>query len=60
MEDVLAWLNDNGPMILACVGAAAIIANATPNETDNKVVAIISKVIDFLGANFNVKGLMNK
>jgi len=38
---------------LQTVGLFALVASATPNESDNKVAAWLLKVINVLGANFN-------
>lgn len=35
-------------IITAAVTLASLIAKATPNETDNKVVAILLKIVDAL------------
>ena len=58
--DALKWVTENWDMILAVVGAFAIIANATKNETDNAVMKIVNTIVNTLGANFNVKGNLNK
>lgn len=34
------------------VGTFALIASVTPTKSDDAVVAVLSKVINFLGANF--------
>lgn len=34
------------PAIPAMITAASVIAKITPNETDNKIVAILQKIID--------------
>ena len=34
------------------VTIASIIANITPNETDNKIVAFIKKVVDLFAINW--------
>lgn len=56
----IAWMTENWSLILAAVGFFAMVANATPNETDNKVMKIVNTVVNSLGANFNVKGTLNK
>jgi hypothetical protein len=56
MEEIKTYLD------LAAYGiaAASIIVNLTPNETDNKIVNMANKILGFLAANFNVKGINNK
>lgn len=39
-------------LALQIVGAAAIVATLTPTDADNKVVALVSKLVHALGANF--------
>ena len=56
----ISWITNNYGMILAVIGAFALIANATPNETDNKIMKVVNTVVNALGANYNVKGNMNK
>jgi hypothetical protein len=36
----------------AIVTAASAIANLTPTDTDNKIVAVLSKAINWLALNF--------
>ena len=43
-----AWFN----VLTAVVAAASLIANLTPSDADNKVVAVLSKVVSFLALNF--------
>lgn len=45
------WTNILGA-ITAVIAAASAIANLTPTETDNKIIAAITKVIDALALNF--------
>ena len=45
---VQKWL----PVVFQVVGAFAMIAAMTANETDDKVVNAILKVVNFLGMNF--------
>jgi len=52
MEDLIAKLPDYLLIASSVVGSFALIATLTPNETDDKVVNILLKVINFLGANF--------
>lgn len=35
------------------ISVATIIAKATPNETDNKIVAVATKVVDVLAIHAN-------
>tara|TARA_R110000824_G_scaffold33142_1_gene106427 strand:- start:149 stop:349 length:201 start_codon:yes stop_codon:yes gene_type:complete len=38
---------------LQTIGLFALVASATPNESDNKIAAWLLKAINVLGANFN-------
>lgn len=46
--------------ITSVIAIASIVVNMTPNETDNAVVKFLNKLLGFLAANFNVKGVANK
>ena len=35
------------PVLPSIIAVASIIAKITPNETDNKIVAEIQKIVDF-------------
>jgi|32_taG_2_1085360.scaffolds.fasta_scaffold01371_11 hypothetical protein len=52
----MEWLTENFSnvveVVLNLVGAFAVIATMTPNESDNKIVAFVLNVINTLGANF--------
>jgi Na+/citrate or Na+/malate symporter len=48
LEQVQKWL----PVVFQIVGAFSMIAAMTANETDDKVVNAILKVINLLGMNF--------
>lgn len=52
MSDILAFLSNHGEAILLVVSlllaAAGVVAKLTPSETDNKVLAAIKGVVDFL------------
>lgn len=48
IEIIVVWL----PIATSIVGSFALIAAVTPNKTDDKVVEVLLKVINFLGANF--------
>lgn len=56
----MEWILENWSYILAVVGVASIVVNATPNETDNKYFGYVLKIVNAFAANFNVKGIMNK
>ena len=40
---------------LGVVGVASLVANLTPTDSDNKIVATISKFINLLAANWKTK-----
>ncbi len=44
---ILKWV----PIVLAVVGAFALVATKTPNKTDDKILQLILDVVNFLGAN---------
>jgi|TARA_B100001939_G_scaffold239845_1_gene207414 hypothetical protein len=46
-ENVVALFD----IVTRVVGIAAIIATLTPNESDNKIIGFISRVVNVLGAN---------
>ncbi|OQW34125.1 MAG: hypothetical protein A4E20_11870 [Nitrospira sp. SG-bin2] len=56
MNDVVAWVVGHaGDLILAAtatVAAASAIANLTPTDADNKAVAWVAKVVNFLALNW--------
>jgi cellobiose-specific phosphotransferase system component IIC len=39
------------PTVLTIIGAFAVIATATPNKVDDKILQFIMDLINFLGAN---------
>lgn len=49
------WIIANASEIIAIITAivtvASMIANLTPTETDNKIIAAITRVINLLGLN---------
>ena len=55
-EQTMSWLLQNYEAILVAltsvVTAASAIANLTPTDSDNKVVAFITKVINSFALNF--------
>lgn len=55
-----AILTEYWKYIAAVVSIASVVANVTPNESDNAVVVFLNKLLGFFAANFNVKGIANK
>lgn len=53
----MEWITQNWPQLLeiitAIVTIASLVANLTPTETDNKIVAYIVRAVNLLG--FNLK-----
>jgi hypothetical protein len=47
-------------LALMVIGVASFVVNLTPNDTDNKVIVKINKVLGALAVNFNVKGIFNR
>lgn len=56
IDTVVQFITLNWEMILAVltglVTVASLIANMTPTETDNKIVAKLAAAINFLALNF--------
>lgn len=48
IEDIIAILT-------SVVTIASIVANKTNTDSDNKVVAVISKIVNYLALNFKKK-----
>lgn len=55
MGEELKWLTDNFSVVTAIVTIASLLVNFTPTDVDNKVIAAISKILNILALNFNVK-----
>lgn len=53
MEYILANWTDIVAIVTSIVTVASLIANLTPTETDNKILASVIRVINLLG--FNIK-----
>ena len=55
MENLIEWLTENWGTIAQVaaylVAIAAVIAKATPNQTDNKIVYYILHIADLVGLN---------
>lgn len=45
---LVQWL----PTTVTIVGSFALIATATPNKTDDKIVQFLLDLVNFLGGNF--------
>jgi hypothetical protein len=56
MNDVVTWVMANGVTLIAILGGivtvASMIANLTPTETDNKIVAKVAGLVNLLALNF--------
>ena len=52
MDWILANAGNVIDIALKLVGAFAVIATMTPNESDNNVAAGLMRLINMLGANF--------
>ena len=62
MEQFIIEIANKYPIILTIIAGlgllvpfASFLANLTPNKTDDKIVAVAAKVIDWLALNFNVR-----
>ena len=55
MTDVLNWFTENKEQVIAVitgiVTVASIIATMTPNDSDNKIVAMANKVVSWMALN---------
>ena len=40
------------PIVLAVIGAFALVAAKTPNKSDDKIIQFFLDIVNFLGANF--------
>ncbi len=63
METMIQNLAAQYPLILTIIAGlglvvplASFIANLTPNQTDDKIVAGFAKAVDWLALNFKVRG----
>lgn len=52
MQFIMLHAQDIITAILAVISAASAIANITPTQADNKIVALISKAVNYLALNF--------
>lgn len=55
MADALNWFTENKESLIAIltgiVTVASIIATMTPNDSDNRIVAKVNKVVSWLALN---------
>lgn len=58
MEE-LKFIMNNFQVITAVVTVASVLANFTKTEVDNKIVGAVSKVLNILALNFNLKKQSN-
>lgn len=58
--EIIEWVRENWIVISTVVTIASVVANATKNESDNRMVQVLNKVLGVLAVNFNVKGVGNK
>ena len=52
MDGLINLLKTWLPVITSVVGSFALIATMTKNKWDNKLVQVLSNIVNFLGANF--------
>ncbi len=55
-EQILKLIVDYWYLVPTIMAVASVIVNATPTETDNKLLANLDKILNIIAANFNVKG----
>ena len=51
MDSILSTIATWWPVVTSFVGTFALIATITPNKSDDKIVDMILKVVNFLGGN---------
>jgi|TARA_R100001082_G_C4353778_1_gene155824 hypothetical protein len=53
--EMINWVMENWEQVLmgvsSIVGGFSVLATMTPNSADNKVVDMVMRVVNFLGAN---------
>lgn len=60
-QTISDWLVKYIPIITSFVGSFAILAAATPNKTDDKIVQWMLDIVNFFGANFgNARNVTDK
>ena len=52
MEYIIENWDTIGAIALQVVGVAALAATLTPTDTDNKIIDLLGKIINIIGANF--------
>lgn len=50
--NVVDFLKEYFNIFIEVVGVFALIAAATPNKSDDKIVQVLLNLVNFLGANF--------
>ena len=55
--NIAAFFHKYWIVISTVITIASIVANSTPNDSDNKVVAMLDKIFGVFAMNFNVKGV---
>ena len=57
ISDLIEFGKEKWPEIVV---VASYLANAIPNETENKYLKILDSIFNTVAMNFNVKGIANK
>jgi len=52
MEEIISNIGDYWEIVTAIVTVASLIALKTKTDSDNKIIALISKIVDALALNF--------
>ena len=55
--NISAFLKEYWVIISTTITIASVVANSTPNDSDNKAVAMLDKIFGIFAMNFNVKGV---
>jgi hypothetical protein len=56
----MEFILENWKYLTAIISIASIFVNLTPNETNNKFLVVINKILNVFAANINVKGIGNR
>ncbi len=55
-EQIIKLIVDYWYLVPTIMAVASVIVNATPTESDNKLLANLDKILNIIAMNFNVKG----
>ena len=55
-EQIIKLIVDYWYLVPTIMAVASVVVNATPTESDNKLLANLDKILNIIAMNFNVKG----